>query len=268
MSDRCADSSPASNLLLGRDDPPPAVVINEGGASPFLLLGDHAGRLIPRRLGDLGVPAEAMDWHIAWDIGVAGLGETLSRTMDACFVRQTYSRLVIDCNRAPRAADAVPEVSDGVAIPGNVGLGAADLAARREEIHAPYQARIAGLIAERTRRGQPTLLVSLHSFTPVMRGFQRPWRYGVLHRNDSAFSRQALAVLRQRFGEAVGDNEPYAMDVIDHTIPLHADANGLEYLELEVRQDLIAHEAGQIEAAAMIADLLPRAAEGLIEPTA
>jgi predicted N-formylglutamate amidohydrolase len=249
--------------LLGRDDPPPAVVINEGGASPFLLLGDHAGRLIPRRLGDLGLPPEAMDRHIAWDIGVAGLGEKLSGSIDACFVRQTYSRLVIDCNRAPDAVDAVPEVSDGVAIPGNVGLNAADLAARRDEIHAPYQARIAALIAERAARGQPTLLVSLHSFTPVMRGFQRPWRYGVLHRNDSALSARALALLRAAQGDTVGDNQPYAMDVIDHTIPLHADANGLEYLELEVRQDLIADEAGLAEAAAMIAELLPKAAEGL-----
>lgn len=204
-----------------------------------------------------------MDRHIAWDIGVAGLGEKLSRSIGACFVRQTYSRLVIDCNRAPNAADAVPQASDGVAIPGNVGLDPADLAARRDEIHAPYQARIAEVIAARTARGQPTLLVSLHSFTPVMRGFQRPWRYGVLHRNDSAFSVRALALLRAAHGDTVGDNQPYAMDVIDHTIPLHADANGLEYLELEVRQDLIKDYAGQVEAAAMIADLLPRAAGSL-----
>jgi len=254
-----ADSTPASNLLLDRDDPSPVIVVNPGGASPFLLLGDHAGRAIPRRLGDLGLAPAAMDLHIAWDIGVAAVGERLTAALDAPFVRQRYSRLVIDCNRNPDAADLAPAVSDGVVVPGNANLSAADLADRLTAIHAPYQAAIAAALDDRARGGLPTILVSLHSFTPVMAGFARPWRYGVLHRNDSPFSARVLARLRDVLGDAAGDNQPYAMDGRDHTVPRHADARGLDYLELEIRQDLIAGPEGQAAAAALLADLLPAA---------
>jgi predicted N-formylglutamate amidohydrolase len=263
LNESAADSSAASNRLLSRDDPPPFVVMNPGGSSPFLLLGDHAGRAIPRRLGDLGLPAAAMDRHIAWDIGVAGLGERLADRLDACFIRQTYSRLVIDCNRKPDAADAVPVMSDGQAIAGNADLSAVDLAARRREIYEPYETAISDALDKRQRRGGTTLLVSLHSFTPQMGGVARPWRYGVLHRNDSALSRSVLTLLQAALGEDAGDNRPYAMDGTDNTIPLHADARGLDYLELEVRQDLIAAGAGQDAAGAFVGETLERALESL-----
>jgi predicted N-formylglutamate amidohydrolase len=247
-----------SKALLGPDDPSPAIVTNPGGSSPFLLFGDHAGRLTPHSLGDLGLPPQAWERHIAWDIGVAGVGERLAAALDAPFIRQAYSRLVIDCNRVPGAADSTPEISDGQPIPGNKSLSQADLAARRDEIYAPYQDRISQALDERRRLGRPTLLVSLHSFTPVFQGFVRPWRFGVLHRGDSDFSRRVLALLREAFGEAAGDNQPYSMDQIDNTIPLHADARGLDYLELEMRQDLIADAVGQDEVAAIVDDLLRR----------
>jgi predicted N-formylglutamate amidohydrolase len=242
--------------LLGADDLSPVIVLNEGGRSPFLLLGDHAGRAIPLCLGGLGLPAGAMDLHIAWDIGVAGLGALLSEALDAPFIRQAYSRLVIDCNRRPEAADAVPVVSDGVAIPGNVGLDAEALAARRAEIYAPYQDRIAAMLDARQGAGRRTLIFSLHSFTPIMRGQARPWRFGVLHRGDSALSSRMLSLLREAFGDEAGDNQPYAMDGIDNTVPLHADARCLDYLELEVRQDLIAEPEGQAQVAAALTPLL------------
>lgn len=261
MNKRCADSPLSSNRLLGPRDPSPVIATNPGGSSPFLLLGDHAGRLIPQRLGDLGLPAEARLRHIAWDIGVAALGERLAAALDAAFIRQAYSRLVIDCNRAPGAVDSTPAVSDGQPIPGNLGLSADDLAARRDEIYAPYQGWISEALNERQRLGRPTLLVSLHSFTPVFQGHVRPWRFGVLHRGDSAFSSRVLALLRRALGDQAGDNQPYSMDQIDNTIPLHADARGLDYLELETRQDLIADAAGQDEIAAVIAALLREALE-------
>jgi predicted N-formylglutamate amidohydrolase len=258
MVERRTDGRVGPQQLLGPDDLSPFVVVNPGGGSPFLLLGDHAGRAVPKALAGLGVASEAMERHIAWDIGVAGLGERLALALDACFIRQTYSRLVIDCNRQPGAADAIPSVSDGTEIPGNVGLSEADAAARRAEIYAPYQERIAAELD--ARAGRSTLLVSLHSFTPVMAGFARPWRFGVLHRGDSALSRRMLALLREAVGDEAGDNQPYAMDGTDNTIPLHADARGLDYLEIEVRQDLIAGAAGQDAVAALLAPLLERAA--------
>ncbi len=230
--------------------------MNEGAASPFLLLGDHAGRSIPGRLGDMGLPPGALDRHIASDIGVRGLGERLSQALNACFVHQAYSRLVIDCNRQPGAPDSIPEMSDGVVIPANRGLSDDQKAQRRAEIFQPYHDRISSLLEARRRAGQATLMVALHSFTPVLQEIARPWRYGVLHRHDSALSRSVLDGLRLAMGDLAGDNQPYAMDGTDATIPLHADPRGLDYLELEVRQDLIADDAGQDGAAALIAGLL------------
>jgi predicted N-formylglutamate amidohydrolase len=247
--------------LLGRDDPPPAIVSNKSGSSPLLLLGDHAGRVIPQKLGTLGLPPEAFEQHIAWDIGIAGLGERLSRALDATFIRQPFSRLVVDCNRKHTAPDFVPAVSDGTTIPGNVDLKTSDRSSRRREIHMAYHHRITGLLEARDQQARDTVLVSLHSFTPTLNGQDRPWRYGVLHRNDSKASRTLLALLRERFGEdAVGDNQPYAMDSVDYTIPFHADPRGLDYVELEVRQDLIADGAGQEAVAAELADLLAKIA--------
>ena len=242
--------------MLTRDDPSPTFVTNPDGRSPYLIVGDHAGRAVPAALGDLGLSAEAMERHIAWDIGVAALGERLARALDACFVRQTYSRLVIDCNRAPGAGDAIPAISDGTPIPANADLAVADIAARRRDICEPYQACIAEILDARQARGQQTLFFSLHSFTPVFAGFVRPWRFGVLHRGDSGLSRRVLDLLRASVGEAAGDNQPYAMDGIDYTVPLHVDPRGLDYLELEVRQDLIGDQQGLDETAAFLTPIL------------
>ena len=262
MNDARTDLAPGPPLLLGPDDVSPVIVANLGGASACLLLGDHAGRAVPAALAGLGLPAGAMDGHIAWDIGIAGLGEWLSATLDAVFIRQAYSRLVIDCNRRPGDLAAAPAVSDGVIVPGNVDLNAAALAARRAEIWQPYQDRIAGELDARAAGGRQSLLVSLHSFTPVMQGEERPWRFGVLHRGDSALSLRVLVLLRAAVGVAAGDNQPYAMDEVDNTIPLHADARGLDYLELEVRQDLIADAAGQAAVGQFLAEVLAEAIGG------
>jgi predicted N-formylglutamate amidohydrolase len=239
--------------LLVAADPDPAAVENAAGSSALVILGDHAGRAIPARLGDMGLAAADMERHIAWDIGVKSLGGGLAARLDALFVHQRYSRLVIDCNRAPGAPGSIVEVSDGALVPANLGLNAKAREARRRAVFEPYQDAIAAVLRERSARRRRTLLFSLHSFTPVMAEFERPWRFGVLHRGDSAFSRRVLETLRTHVGEAVGDNQPYAMDGIDFTIPFHADANGLDYVELEVRQDLIATALQQSEMADFLA---------------
>jgi predicted N-formylglutamate amidohydrolase len=233
-------------------------VQNPGAASPFLLVGDHAGREIPGRLGDLGLSHADQERHIAWDIGVAGLGAKLAEALGAPFIAQRYSRLVIDCNRDPQRPDAIPQISDGSTIPGNAGLGAADRAARVAEVFEPYHRRIGEALE--ARAGRATVVVALHSFTPVMAGFRRPWRFGVLHLGASPFSNAVLARLRAEpdIGD-VGDNEPYQMDGTDFTVPHHAIARGLDYAELEVRQDLIADEEGQTAVAELLARVLPEA---------
>jgi len=222
-----------------------------------MLVGDHAGREVPVRLKNLGLSDAELDRHIAWDIGVAGLGRLLARRIDAIFVRQRYSRLVIDCNRAPGHPGSIAEVSDGTVVPGNQRLGEADRRARVAEIFEPYHHAVAAVLDARQTAKRPTILLALHSFTPSMDGFDRPWRFGVLHRRDSAFSRAILAALRARWGDEVGDNQPYSMDEIDYTVPRHVDPRGLDYLELEVRQDLIAtleKQQGLVEPLAGVLD--------------
>ena len=235
----------SDTALLGADDPSPIAVINPTGASSFLLIGDHAGNRFPTMLGDMGLdPAERVR-HIAWDIGIARLGALLSASLDAVFVRQVYSRLVIDCNRRTDAADAMPAISDGTAVPANAALDGAGRAARVAAIHTPYQAAIGMEIARRRAAGQPTILIALHSFTPVMRDVARPWQIGILHDGgDTGFARALLAALAREGDLTVGDNEPYRMDLIDYTVPHHAYPDRLPYAEIEVRQDLIGDEAG------------------------
>ncbi len=238
--------------LLGPDDPPAYTIINPQGSAPFLLVGDHAGNALPRALGTLGVSDEDRKRHIGWDIGTAVLGERLAKALDAVFVRQTYSRLVIDCNRNPEAADAVPEISDGTIIPGNRHLTAFDRSARIAEIHETYQQAIGAEIARRSAAGMATLLVSLHSFTPVLGGVARPWHVGVLHNGASdSPARGLLGWLQAQPGLVVGDNEPYIMDTTDYTVPRHAFPS-LPYVEIELSQG----ELGTAESIAAWADRL------------
>lgn len=252
-----------SHMLIGPDDPPPVRITNPAGRSSFLLTGDHAGKAIPAALGTLGLGQGDLARHIACDIGVSGLGRSLAERLDACFIEQSYSRLVVDCNRAAGHADAFARISDGIPVPGNAALDATGEAERFCAIHAPYQAAIARALAERDAAGRRTILIALHSFTPVMGGKARPWDIGVLHDGgDPAF---ALALL-DRLGRieelVVGDNEPYRMDDTDHTVPLHAYAARRPYAELEIRQDHIAHAGGQALWAARLADVLRRAEHG------
>ncbi|MEO6248146.1 MAG: N-formylglutamate amidohydrolase [Sphingomicrobium sp.] len=252
---------PAESALLGHGDPPPVDIFNPAGASSFLLIGDHAGNLVPVGLDQLGLPQRELERHIGWDIGIAELGRQVGTALDATFIAQRYSRLVIDCNRSPGRADAMPEVSDGTAIAPNVGLSEGARAERVVAIQEPYQQAIADDLARRDAAGEVTVLVALHSFTPVMGGVARPWHAGVLH--DLGDTRFALAVIERLRGESgliVGDNEPYRMDVIDHTIPLHAYPRGRPYLELEVRQDLLGTPDGIVEWCDRLARLLPAAA--------
>ena len=253
-------NSDAVHPLLTIDDPAPFQILNPGGTASLLLLGDHAGNLIPIKLDSLGIDAAQLGRHIGWDIGIAGLGERLSARLDATFVHQTYSRLVIDCNRDPARADAVPEVSDGTIVPGNAALSPADRAGRVAAIHAPYQAAITDVLAERDAAERETVLVSLHSFTPAMQGVARPWPIGLLYsEGDISLSRAMLAHLQRRGDLTVGDNEPYAMDGIDYTVPRHAFAAGRRYVEIEIRQDLLATQAQQDEWAALLAEVLVEA---------
>ncbi len=241
-----SDSPGDTSLLLASADIPPVHEDNAAGRSPFLLTADHYGRAIPRILGDLGLPPGELTRHIAWDPGIAGVADALSKHLDAHLIAQRYSRLVIDCNRPPGAPSSIPAISEATVIPGNEGLARDAAQARRRQIFDPYHRRIAEVIRRRLRDSVPTVLVSLHSFTPVYAGIARPWHIGTLYHRDTRLPPLLLKLLREETDLVVGDNEPYAVsDETDYTIPVHGEARGLMNSGIEIRQDLIAGPAGQ-----------------------
>jgi predicted N-formylglutamate amidohydrolase len=246
--------------LLTADEPAACIMLGEPDASPFLLVCDHAGNRVPRRLGTLGVPDDGRQRHIAWDIGAAGVVRHMMARLGGFAILQTYSRLVIDCNRPQSAESAIPTISEDTAIPGNLNLSAADRARRVTEIFQPYHDRIAAELDRRQAAQIATALVAIHSFTPVYHGVARPWHVGMLYNRDDRLSRPMIELLNREGGLVVGDNQPYSVsDESDYTIPVHAERRGLPYGEIEIRQDLIADEAGQSLWAERIARLLVQA---------
>jgi len=250
----------ATEGLLAADEPAPVTVYNAGGPSPFLLVADHAGNTIPRALGRLGVAQADSRRHIAWDIGIAGLGRLLADALDAALITQNYSRLVIDCNRPPGAATSIPEISELTAIPGNVALSDADKAMRARAIFWPYHARIEAELERRRKAGRPTALIALHSFTPVFKGAARAWHAALLYHRDPRLARRLITLFEKEKGLNVGDNQPYFVsDETDYTIPVHGEHRHLSHALIEIRQDLIADDKGQQEWAHRLARLLPEA---------
>ncbi len=244
-----------TNRLLAPDEPAP-VSVGRFGRGKFFLACDHAGRRIPAKLGRLGVPESELVRHIAWDIGIWGTSVRIARALDAFLIGQPYSRLVIDNNRPLTSPTLIPEISESTPIPGNVGLSEADRAQRIAEVFTPYHDRIEAEIIAR----KPALFVAMHSFTDVYKGVARPWHAGVLFNRDVGISRILLDLLRAEPGLVVGENEPYAVsDTSDYSAPVHAERRGLPYLELEIRQDLIATPEGEAEWAERFTRLLPEA---------
>ena len=225
--------------LLARDEPAPVLLERAEASSPFVITCDHAGQLIPRSLGDLGVPASERERHIGWDIGALGVARELSSRLDAVLIAQRYSRLVIDCNRPPDSPELITVRSEATDIPGNRELGAGAREARLSCIYEPYHQAIREVLDARARATRATLFISVHSFTPVYLGRPRAWQVGVLYGRDARLARPVLEHLRAGGDFFVGDNEPYRIDDKDQGIPAHALARGLPNVLFEIRQDLI-----------------------------
>jgi predicted N-formylglutamate amidohydrolase len=255
---------PSAAALLSPDEPSPVSVERSHGQSPFLLACDHAGQRLPARLGRLGLPDRELDRHIAWDIGIAATSRILAEALDATLIEQRYSRLVVDCNRPPDAPSSIPRVSETTTVPGNVGLSESERTARLTEIFRPYHDRITAEIHRRSAEDQPTVLVAMHSFTPVYKGEARPWHIGTLYGRDGRLARSLYALLVRERRFTVGDNEPYAVsDQSDYTIPVHGERRSLIHVGIEIRQDLITEPAGQADWADILARLLPDALAAL-----
>jgi predicted N-formylglutamate amidohydrolase len=250
--------------LLAADEPAAFVASGVAGRSPFVIVVDHASARIPRRLGDLGLPAAELERHIAWDIGALAVATQVAAELDAPLVAQNYSRLVIDCNRDPAVPSSIPLVSEWIEIPGNIGLSAAEIEARRAEIFEPYHERIRALLDARAAAGLGTILVAQHSMTPVYKGERREMHAAILYNRDRRFAGLMLDLLRREPDLLIADNEPYFVsDETDFTVPRHAEARGLMHVEIEIRQDLIAAPAGQAEWARRLTGALREAERGL-----
>ena len=239
------DTGGAVPDLLGPGDPPPFELINPAGRGRLVLFSDHAGRAIPRRLGTLGLTQSELDQHIGWDIGIGKLARRLAAALDAPAVLGTYSRLVIDCNRRLDDPTSIAQESDRIPVPGNRGLSEADRQARRQAIFAPYHRAVSDVVARKIAEGPAPAILSLHSFTPTMNDFARPWHVGVLWHRDPRFPVPLMARLLEEPDLVVGDNEPYSgRDEHGYSIPAHAEAHGLPHALIEMRQDLIGDEDG------------------------
>jgi predicted N-formylglutamate amidohydrolase len=243
-------------LLLAADEPAPVIHERPGATSPFLITCDHAGNLIPRCLGDLGVSAIDRERHIAWDIGALGVAQTLAQLLDGELVAQRYSRLVIDCNRPPDSAELITIRSEATDIPGNRDLPSAMREARMSRIYTPYHATLRTLLDIRAGNKRQNIFVAVHSFTPIYLGQARPWQLGILSGEDRRLATPMLEFLRNHSDLCIGDNQPYRIDEKDYGIPMHALARGLPHVLFEIRQDLIAQPAGQRVWAERLAEVL------------
>jgi predicted N-formylglutamate amidohydrolase len=245
-----------SYRLLEADEPPPVLEYRRDGRSPFVIAVDHAGRRIPKRLGNLGLPLSELDRHTALDVGALEVAMRVSATLDAPLVAQRYSRLVIDCNRTPGAETSIPTMAESLEVPGNVGLSEEEIAARRSEIFEPYHARLRAVLYERQAARRPTILVTQHTMTNVLKGVRRKMHAAVLYERDRRFAGIVLEMLRRNEELLIAENEPYLVQLTHYTVPHHAEPHALPYVEVEIRQDLVTDEAGQTEWAHRIADAL------------
>lgn len=231
--------------LLGPQDGPAVKVLNNASRAPLVLVCDHASNAVPASLNRLGLDDAAFDEHIALDIGAAELTTRLSALLDCAAVMCQYSRLVVDCNRYLADPSAFQEFSDGVEVHGNRALTQAQKDARVAAIRTPYHGAIDQALAARSSNGQAPGVIAIHSFTPVMNEFQRPWHVGVLWDRDHRLAHPMLDHLSRDNGLCVGDNEPYSgREPADYTVDHHGERRGRPCVSLEIRQDLLLDGAG------------------------
>ena len=244
--------------MIGPGDPPPYTIINKEGNAAVLLVGDHASNTIPEMLGNLGLDNTVLEQHIAYDIGSKKLIQHLSQHLDAPALLAGYSRLVVDLNRSLEDDSSMPEVSDNTVIAGNLNMPDEHRSQRIHYFYTPYRIAIDNLLRRFKQQNIVPAFISIHSFTPEMAGYSRPWHAGVLWDKDPRIPVPLMQNLRAH-PEAfhIGDNEPYSgKHLADYTIDHHAEATGIPHVSIEVRQDLINSEEGAERWAIILADAL------------
>lgn len=252
-----AVESPSRPALLGPEDPPPFEVVNGDGAAPLLLLCDHASNVVPRALDGLGLSHADLHRHIAWDIGAAEVSRILSARFDAPLVQAGYSRLVADCNRDADDPTFIVEVSEDTVISGNRGLSVEEVAARVDACYWPYHRAVEAVRQSMMARGPVPAVVSVHSFTPVFKGRERPWHIGILWNRDPRLAVPLMDALAENGHVVVGDNKPYsARDEYGYSIRAHGAGHGLPQVLVELRQDLLEEHESLRNWAGLLGDAL------------
>ncbi|WP_421761029.1 N-formylglutamate amidohydrolase [Devosia sp.] len=239
----------------------PVQVFNAKGQSPFVLACDHASNRIPEPYGDLGLTSHQRLMHIAWDPGALAVALRLVDLLDAPLVASTVSRLVIDCNREESAPDLIPLLSERTEIPGNFEIDAAERQRRITQYHTPFHNALEALLGRRKQAGMETVLVTVHSFTPVYKDVQRPWPIGLIHPRDEGFTRALSDALKADDpGLNVGWNEPYsALNGVTYTLEHHSDRRGFAATMIEIRNNEILEPDGVASWAARLARCLETA---------
>ena len=245
-------------VLTEKDWPDAVEVLNERGRSDIVLLCEHASNHMPAEYRQLGLDASHLQRHIAWDIGAAAVTRLLSARLDAPAFLSGYSRLLIDLNRPLGTPGSIPVLSEDTDIPGNVGVDAAERDRRAKIMFSPFHDRVAAHLDHRVTEGRPTRIVTIHSFTPVFLGVARPWHAGVLHDRAADLAEAILSGLRTDAALNVAANVPYVISRdADYAVPVHGDDRGIPAVLIEVRQDLLANQAGIEEWADRLAAALP-----------
>lgn len=236
----------------------PYQIMNPDAPGRWTVTCDHAANTVPDFAagGDLGLAPEDMERHIAYDIGAAGVAQALGRHLNSPVICSNFSRLVIDPNRGADDPTLLMKLYDGTIIPGNRHAGPDTLKQRMDLCYTPYHTAVAGLMMRRN----DSVLLSIHSFTPQLRGRpKRPWELGVLYARDTRLAAPLLQILRADGSLTIGDNAPYTGNLAGDAMDQHALQTGRLNVLIELRNDLIETPDAQEEWAARLAPNLEAA---------
>lgn len=224
---------------------------------PIVLCCDHAGYAVPEELESLGLSDQQLKQHIGWDIGAADMTAYLSEKLDITAVLSKYSRLYIDCNRAPGSPKSIPEQSDNTIIPKNISLSLQAKVQRAEHGLWPYHQALSSALMQRWQGESAPVLVSIHSFTSALQGEAlRPWQFGLISGHDRRLAESLLKAFQQYPEICLGDNAPYSGFDVSYTLNSHGLASGIAHVGIEIRQDLIGTSEGVAHYGALFADVL------------
>ncbi len=229
---------------LSEEDPGPVLIHNPGCGRGLLVIADHAGNAVPAAMNNLGLENDDLVRHIAWDPGAALVATELATRLRATAVLSQYSRLIVDPNRPLGDTSSMPQVSDGIAVPANADLSEQERVRRAKLFYWPYHVAVSQEMARLCMEGEGPLLVSIHSFTPDFGEEDRPWHIGVMSAADRRLGDAVIAGLKKCGDYNVGDNQPYSGIEYGYTLKVHAAAQGLANVQIEIRQDLLADQAG------------------------